>query len=532
MKNYRGKDIFEFLLDYNKLDRNIFEDEFVHDIFERTLEKHDSTLRKNNSKFKKDIVFKNTEIGGLYGTRPSTTDVVALNLLKNEEILKEYINMLTNDSTENDNSFNNNFEVRLTIIEGQFSAALLRIPPFVIGDGKTTIKKLIETKNIERQQSAFFRNTLINLNNYKHLEEEVISKILGENEIFIVSQDLSVLNGGESLNVTDYISGNVIKSVGQYIASVPGLYTAAIDIKLDHLNDDSFKLVKIHSSINTLIHYLPYKGETIHVLEHYVKSLIALFKSANDVELLEEEKVFLNNYNLFLNNKKEYENSLLKTDPKNYPNISKELYEEIKKIKSYISLKRNSEQLIDSIYVNYELFDTNVSKGKLNINSKDVLRLLKPNSSTKLIADNALNNIIIPFPKFDSVKFDDKYYYADKSKKYGASYQLYIQSFRACAEILLEFEKTKNLNYLLKVKEMIYAWIDYVSKGTNEKMVWYDHPTANRTQTIIHFLYLANDNNIDVDEQLFRAILIKHGEILMDDAAYKNNNHGLMHCLS
>src|SRR5699024_2535644 len=60
------------------------------------------------------------------------------------------------------------------------------------------------------------------------------------------------------------------------------------------------------------------------------------------------------------------------------------------------------------------------------------------------------------------------------------------------------------------------------------KMVWYDHPTANRTQVLIQYLYLIQDTDIEVDYDLFRAVLNKHAEVLSNDDIYINNNHGLM----
>lgn len=181
------------------------------------------------------------------------------------------------------------------------------------------------------------------------------------------------------------------------------------------------------------------------------------------------------------------------------------------------------------------IFDVNdindkpmIEKNGIEINEKDVFPLLKYRKGTKNIADKALENTIIPFPNFDPAKFDENYWYTDKKNKYGDSYQLYIQSMRVCAELLNEYAESKNNDYLKKVEEIILSWITFVKKGTKEKMVWYDHPTANRTQVIIQFLYLAKNADMEVDESLFKTVLKKHGEVLSNDAKYNNNNHGLM----
>ena len=176
------------------------------------------------------------------------------------------------------------------------------------------------------------------------------------------------------------------------------------------------------------------------------------------------------------------------------------------------------------------IFSKYLTKGinTINVTEKDVFPLLKYRPSTKEIANNALNNIIIPFTNFDPVEFDENYWVTDKRKKYGDSYQLYIQSMRSCSDIMNEYIKTGDKKYLDKVEEIIYSWIDFASGDPDEKMIWYDHPTANRTQVIIEYLYHAKKSDKQIDDRLFKAVLLKHGEILSDDVKYNNNNHGLM----
>src|SRR5699024_8861693 len=117
---------------------------------------------------------------------------------------------------------------------------------------------------------------------------------------------------------------------------------------------------------------------------------------------------------------------------------------------------------------------------KLEISESDVFPLLKKSKNTKRIAQDAAKNKIIPFPGFESTTYDENYWYTDKTAKYGASYQLYIQSLRVCAELLNHYRETKMEKYFLKAEEIIKAWINFSKTNPEERMVWYDHPTANR----------------------------------------------------
>ena len=164
----------------------------------------------------------------------------------------------------------------------------------------------------------------------------------------------------------------------------------------------------------------------------------------------------------------------------------------------------------------------------IHIDEKDIFPLIKRTRHTEHIAVQALNNQIIPFPNFQSVAYNQEIWTTKKQEKYGNSYQLYIHSLRVCAELILEYEKTLNIDYLLKVKDIIEAWINFSKKKINPKMLWTDHPTSNRVQVIVHFLYYANINNIKYNKKTYKNILLKHAYILSDPKNYRNYNHGIM----
>lgn len=161
------------------------------------------------------------------------------------------------------------------------------------------------------------------------------------------------------------------------------------------------------------------------------------------------------------------------------------------------------------------------------IEEEDVLPLLKRDKHSVRIAKKALKNVIEPFPNFDTVDFDDTFNWEVTVEKYGHSYQLYIQSLRVVSALLLEYERTKKRDYLNQSKRIVESWMDYAEGHTNSAMIWYDHPTANRAQTLIHFLYLAR-NHYDLDSERYRKILERHAQVMSNPEIYKYNNHSLM----
>ncbi|MEB6262251.1 heparinase II/III domain-containing protein [Mammaliicoccus sciuri] len=155
-----------------------------------------------------------------------------------------------------------------------------------------------------------------------------------------------------------------------------------------------------------------------------------------------------------------------------------------------------------------------------------ILPLLKYNKNTKKIAQEALENRIIPFPNFNAIPFDHKIWEYNKNGK-ETSYQLYIHSLRVVGELIKEYIKMSDIQYLFKAKEIIDSWITFSEEYTTS-MTWYDHPTANRTQVIIELIYYLKkyDDNFEVEKYLEQLRI--HCKYLENDKNYRPNNHGIM----
>lgn len=163
----------------------------------------------------------------------------------------------------------------------------------------------------------------------------------------------------------------------------------------------------------------------------------------------------------------------------------------------------------------------------LNINDHDLIKLSSKSRYTNDIVRRAMKNEIVPFPKFDSFKLMDKNDWGYINKKIGDTYQLYIHSLRFVNELLLQYEYTKERKYVEKAKEYIESWINYALHNKGSRMLWYDHPTAQRLQVLLYFVYL-NQDKINFDLNKYGRLLEFHGNFLAEEAKYHRTNHGLM----
>src|SRR5699024_5660844 len=162
-----------------------------------------------------------------------------------------------------------------------------------------------------------------------------------------------------------------------------------------------------------------------------------------------------------------------------------------------------------------------------NFTKNQIFLFERKSKQTDEIAEKALKNLIIPFPNFEAADFTNGFDWEIRNEKYGKSYQLYIQSLRVVNDLLIVFEKSGDLAYLKKSKEIIDSWIEYKETNPQNDMIWYDHPAANRAQLIVQFLYYAS-RNLDINYESYIETLNDHLTVLSDDSIYNYHNHGLM----
>lgn len=175
-----------------------------------------------------------------------------------------------------------------------------------------------------------------------------------------------------------------------------------------------------------------------------------------------------------------------------------------------------------------DFMNNNQTKYKsFSLKATDIIKLSNRSRYTSKIANSALKAEVIPYPEFDSFTLKSSKDWETRNEKYGRTYQLYIHSLRFVNELLLNYQSTRDSKYIKKADYYIDEWFKYALKNNKNKMIWYDHAVAQRTQVLIYFIYL-NNNNKQFDYNKYGKILEYHGLYLAEYAKYNRTNHGLM----
>lgn len=200
------------------------------------------------------------------------------------------------------------FDVRISIIEGVFSAATLRLPAHIVGNNHNTIKELIEQKNNERKSIQYFKNKLIPINQSleKKLAKDKLSleSVLGTGDVYLLSDISNLTLGGESIDVTNQVSEELINLAIESIAAIPGMYTGGVDIMTEDFEKGDGYIIEINTNANHTMHHLPLKGKPSLPFDDLIRNLLIKHKVSMGIGLSKSESLKfknINNFNLLKN---------------------------------------------------------------------------------------------------------------------------------------------------------------------------------------------------------------------------------------
>jgi len=152
-------------------------------------------------------------------------------------------------------------DYRVLMIGGSLAAAAIREPAYVIGDGKHTVRQLIELDNDSPRRTEGYGDVLT------QIDIEVASRYLGErldntpetDEKVRVVGTANIGKGGVSIDVTDTISQRML-GITKTIVDHFDIGMCGVDFIVNESGDPY--LIEINSGPSLGLHEFPYEGKS------------------------------------------------------------------------------------------------------------------------------------------------------------------------------------------------------------------------------------------------------------------------------
>ena len=173
-------------------------------------------------------------------------------------------------------------EYRFFVIEGKTEAVLLRVPANVVGDGKHTIRELVEIKNSNPLRGDAKKTPLkkIELGEIEKLQlaEQGLNfdSILPKNEVAYLRENSNISTGGDSVDKTDAVHESykklAVEITDAMMAKVCGVDLIIPDIT-EEMNGENYGVIEANFNPMMMMHIYPHSGKSRRLSLNVLKML-------------------------------------------------------------------------------------------------------------------------------------------------------------------------------------------------------------------------------------------------------------------
>ncbi|MFA4995651.1 MAG: hypothetical protein WC536_00730 [Patescibacteria group bacterium] len=172
-------------------------------------------------------------------------------------------------------------EYRILASRNNVVGIICRVPANVIGDGKHTVKELIEIKNSDSRRGGHdYKKPLLKIeidnvvrSSLKNQRLSLNSVISSGKQIFLRSNS-NLSTGGDSIDCTDIAHSSVKEIAIKAINSIPELPYGGVDFITKDITKeqtkDSYAIIEINASPMISMHHFPYKGKPRNVAKEII----------------------------------------------------------------------------------------------------------------------------------------------------------------------------------------------------------------------------------------------------------------------
>ena len=159
---------------------------------------------------------------------------------------------------------------------------LLRVPANVVGDGKHTIRQLVDMKNANPLRGDAKKTPLkkIELGEIEKLQLNeqglTFESILPENKVAYLRENSNISTGGDSIDMTDSVHDSykklAVEITDAMMAKVCGVDLIIPDI-IEEMNGENYGVIEANFNPMMMMHIYPHSGKSRRLSLNVLKML-------------------------------------------------------------------------------------------------------------------------------------------------------------------------------------------------------------------------------------------------------------------
>ena len=180
-------------------------------------------------------------------------------------------------------------DLRVYVVGEKVLGATKRVPANVIGDGYSTIEKLIEDKNKIRAENQHLSSKLIEIDqevlNYLKRKNYNLQSIPDKNERVCLRGQSNIAAGGDPIDFTDEITDQIKTLAVKAVKAIPGLHQAGVDIIY---NKHGAFVIELNATADIMMHFFPMFGKPRNV----AKGIIDFYFPETKENVADQTKIY------------------------------------------------------------------------------------------------------------------------------------------------------------------------------------------------------------------------------------------------
>lgn len=152
--------------------------------------------------------------------------------------------------------FFSGLDVRVIVVNGEAVCSTVRLPPYIIGDGKHSAADLVAIKNKLRLIHPHHKRYPVSPSLISN-DQQAMTPSHGE--VMVLSPIANIHQGGEAVDFTDHTPASALKLAESAVLAIDGLGCAGVDLMINRHGE--CKVLEINVAQNFGIHYYPMFGE-------------------------------------------------------------------------------------------------------------------------------------------------------------------------------------------------------------------------------------------------------------------------------
>ncbi|WP_237060142.1 acylphosphatase [Microbulbifer sediminum] len=164
------------------------------------------------------------------------------------------------------------YDLRVIVVGGVVVSAYARLPASVIGDGKSTIRELVDSKNRQRMKNPSASISLIRRFDFLEQSGRSLGEVPGAGEYVQLASVANISAGGDAVQIIEFLGGSVLDTALKAAACFPGLAQVGVDLIVDESKEQvTAEVIEINGNPSVSSSVFPSYGRPVNLPERLLK---------------------------------------------------------------------------------------------------------------------------------------------------------------------------------------------------------------------------------------------------------------------